>query len=219
VGEGEIPNLLQVSVNDITDAILEHMKLPKNGANNYRGTIANFYSTRIALFALKWEDSIDPEARYEDWLVDVLLVLDFVGGRNNLSALTRDREQEIRERLAVERMVEENPPPTAESVEVAAVGGFVADAALLDLAMQSREGRLLAEEALQAARQNAESLAAEVVRIEAQLAAARQTHSGSLAMVAEAEEGLKKFVLTPKTVSIIRNAKTRLDALVADLGL
>jgi len=220
VGEAEVPDLLQVSVGSITEATLEHMKLPKNETGTYRGIIANFYVTRIALFGVKWEDSLDPDARYTDWLIDAKLVLDFVGGKNELAALTRVRNEEVK---ALRRKEEEEakiaPPPTAEVVEEAVLGGFTADAQLLDMVAQSLRGLGDAEEGLTLAIENSGQFAAEMARLESELATARKDHEAALELVTQARARVKQFTLTSDLLDRIREVKRRFDLLMQGLGI
>jgi hypothetical protein len=220
VGDTEIPNTLQVSVTAISIAAREHMQLPMNKVGDYRGIINNFYKSRIALFGYKHESSLDPDAQLTDWIIDADLVMDFVGDKNQLAALTRVRDLEV---AARKRHEEEEaaaaPPPSAVAVEEATETGFLEAEALLNMATRTLEARRAAEEELRLARENAEQLAEEVRRREAALAEARLAHESSLALVAEAEVKVGEFVLGPDVIEKIRRAKQRLDALVADLGI
>lgn len=220
VGDKEVPNTLQVSVTAISTAAREHMQLPMNKVGDYRGIINNFYKSRIALFGYKHESSLDPDAQLTDWIIDADLVMDFVGGKNQLAALSKVRDLEV---AARKRHEEEEaaaaPPPSAIAVEEATETGFLEAEALLNMATRTLEARRAAEEELRLARENAEQLAEEVRRREAELAEARVSHESSLSLVAEAEAKVGEFVLGPDVIEKIRRAKQRLDALVSDLGI
>ncbi len=221
VGESEIPpsELLMIPVEEITKAIMEHMRLPMNDAGNYRGIIGNFYAAKISLFALKWDDSADPDAQYTDWCFDCDLALDFIGGRSKLAALTRERDVEVSKRIARERDAAANPPVKAEAVQEVARQGFLQDAALLELARSMLDGRHAAEEAMHLAEMNAAKLLDEVAGFEARLAAAKTAHEKALTQVGEAREKIAEYVLDNETLERIRAAKARLDSLALELGL
>ncbi len=219
VGDMEVPIMLQISVGNITRAIMEHMKLPTNGRGNYQGIIGSFYSSRIALFALKWENSLDSNAQYTDWMFDCVLVLDFIGGSNRLAALTRDRDEEVRAREAEEAAAEENPPPTAEEVEEAAQQGFAADASLLDLAVQMLDGKRRAEEEVRLAEMNASQILGELEALKAKLASTEDSYRSALALVTDAQARVSEYVLSPEVMAKIRAAKARIDSLIKDLGI
>ncbi len=220
VGDREVPNTLQISVTAISTAAREHMQLPMNKVGDYRGIINNFYKSRIALFGYKHESSLDPDAQLADWIIDAELVMDFVGGKNQLAALTKVRDLEVAARKRhEEEAAAAVPPPSAVAVEEATETGFLEAEALLNMAARTLEARRAAEEELRLARENAEQLAEEVRRREAELTEARAAHESSLALVAEAETKVGEFVLSPDVVEKIRRAKQRLDALVSDLGI
>ena len=219
VGDNEVPNTLQVPVEKITQAIMEHMRLPPSGRGNFQGIIGNFYSTRISLFALKYDLASEPDSQYTDWLFDCALVLDFVGGKNNLAALTRIRDEEVREREKEEAAVEQNPPPKAGDVEEAVNGGFVAEASLLDLALKTLEGKRRAEEEVRLAEMNASQILGEIETIKTKLMSMETLHRNALALVADAQARVTEYVLSPEIMSKIRAAKARIDDLIEGLGI
>lgn len=215
----EVPNTLQVPVRKITEAILDHMKLPYNAAGNYRGTIANFYATRISLFALKNGDgpSVDDEAIYSDWFFDCHAVLDFVGGKNQLEALTRHRELEVSDRKAREAAPRAAPPPAAE-VEDAIRKGFLPEESLIFMVLRTLEGKQEAKAELQLARQNLTAQEGIVAELRAKLEAAELQQILAEDLVKAAEAKVASFVLSPDVLSQVFAAKNRLDQLVKDLS-
>lgn len=218
VGDDEIPIQLQVSVAKITRAIMEDMKLSPNEAGNYRGIIGNFYSTRIAMFAFKLEDSTDPNATYMDWIFDCELVLDFVGGKNQLKALARVREAEIAER-AVEASKPKAPAPTAEEVKEVVLDGFLADAEVLKLASEMLSGKREAEQKLEQAKANERGAEEEVARVTELLRNAQISLHQATTLREQAEAGVAKFTLSEDIREKVLQAKARLDALLKDLGV
>lgn len=218
-GEGEIPNTLQVPVEMISRAAIEHMKIPFGKAGDYRGTIAAFYTSRLGLFGVKWETSLDPASDYTDWLVDAEAVVDFVGGVNQLAALTRVREKEVADRKLQEERTVVEPPPTADVVEEAAATGFMADAELLDMVARMSEGRQTAETSLALARDNAQQVAAERDRLEKAFAEATIAYDNACKRVAEAELVAKQFMLSPDVLEQVREAKERFNSLMVRLGI
>jgi hypothetical protein len=193
------------------------MGLPMNSTGTYRGIIGNFYQSRITLFALKWENSSSEDAQYTDWLFDCNIVLDFVGGKNNLAALTKARDAEVRERVAKEEAAEQNPPPKAD--EVAKAAGFLADASLLELAAQTLEGKRKAEEEAHLAETNAAKIWEEIGALEGKLEEARTAHRTASALLDAARARVSEYVLSPEAMSKIRAAKARIDALIEGLGI
>lgn len=214
----EVPNTLQVPVTRITQAIMEHMKLPSNPSGNYRGTIANFYSSRINLFALKWDTSFVADDRYDDWVFDCTLVLDFIGGTDKLACLTREREQEVRQRLAEESKRKE-PSPVAATVEAAVEKGFLPDNSIFELAMRTLEGRRLAEAEVVRAEENMQSFQEIVDRLSAKLATAQGELDEARVNLSLAKRRHDEFVFAPAVLEKVREAKARLDRLACDLGL
>lgn len=217
--DGTIPNTIQVSVEAITRAAYEHAKLLPNATGTFRGIVANFYATRIALFGYKSGLRIDADATYDDWAIDALLVLDFVGGHDKLVALTKARKAEIAERVTREKQLLEMPPPTAEVVEEAVAQGFMADAGLLDLAMQSLNALTAARDELALAQRNADQLALIVKRLAAEKAKADDDYVAAVEQLVMAEMKVKQFTLSEDVLEKIRAAKKRLDALFTGLGI
>lgn len=215
--EKKVPNTLQVSVKHITEAIMEHMRLPYNVAGNYRGTVGSFYSSRIALFALKYESSFDPDDQYTDWLFDCELVLDFIGGKDKLAALTREREVEVRERLEEEARRE--PPVTANEVAEAVLDGFLPDASIFKLAIRALEGRKLVEEEIALAEGNVKSFQDLVADLEHKLAVAEEDLEQANARLRAAKLKFEEYVIAPEILEKIREAKARIDKLAKDLGI
>lgn len=216
IGDSEMPSTLLVPIEGITTAIMEHMRLPRNASGSYKGIIGNFYNARIAMFALKWDDA-SGDSVYTDWLFDLTLVLDFVGGKDNLAALTRVRDTEVHERTMQEEAIAANPPPKAEQVAEAA--GFLADASLLELAAKTIAGKRAAEEEAHLAEVNAAKLSEEIVALDAKIAHAKTALESANALVATAKEKVSEYVLPPEAMEKIRAAKARIDALVQDLGI
>lgn len=218
-GDVDIPNTIVVSVENITKAILEHMKLKSRpvGDGGYRGIIANFYVTRIALFGMKNETSADPDATYTDWIIDTQLVLDFVGGKDSLACLTRKREVEVAERLKEEKKPKA-PPPTAEDIKEAAET-FTEHTAILDLVRKMLDGKQVAEESLANAVTNRDLILAEVARLTQALALANEDLNGANSLVEEAEKEAAKFILNEETLARIREAKAKFDKLFSELNM
>jgi hypothetical protein len=214
----EDPNTLRVPVTRITEAILEHMKLPRNASGNYRGTIANFYVTRIALFALKSGERYVETDVYDDWLFDCALTLDFVGGKDQLAHLTREREVEVAARIREEAKPKADPVPAAQVV-AAVTGGRLPDESIFELAMRSLEGRRAAEEEVLRAQANVNALGCIVADLEAKLAQARQDMSDAEAKLRAAIAQREQFVIPAEILEKVRAAKARLDQLAKDLGL
>lgn len=214
----EVPNTLQVPVTRITQAIMEHMKLPSNPSGNYRGTIANFYASRINLFALKWNTSLVADDRYDDWVFDCTLVLDFIGGADKLACLTREREQEVRQRL-IEESTTREPPPVAAKVEAAVENGFLPDNSIFELAMRTLEGRRLAEAEVVRAEENMQSFQEIVDRLSAKLMTAQAELDEARVNLSLAKRRRDEFVFAPAVLEKVREAKARLDKLANDLGL
>lgn len=217
--DGTIPNTIQVSVEAITRAAYEHAKLTPNATGTFRGIVANFYATRIALFGYKSGLRIDSDATYDDWAIDALLVIDFVGGLDQLAALTKARKAEIAERVTREKQLLETPPPTAEIVEEAVAQGFMLDAGLLDLAMQSLNALNAAKEELALAQKNADQLSLIVQRLQAEKAKADEDLVAAIEQLVVAEEKVKQFTLSEDVLEKIREAKRRLDQLFTGLGI
>lgn len=217
VGDTNVPNTLTISVDEITAAILEHMRLPTNSSGTYKGVIGNFYSTRISLFALKYEYAADESSQYTDWLMDCELVTDFIGGASKLAALTRVRDAEVVERAKRQAAEEQNPPPKAEQVAQAA--GFLADASLLELAAQTLSGKQAAEEQVRLAEMNAEAISQEIAQLHVKLDKAAAAHAQALILVDERKAKVCEYVLSPEAIAKLRAAKARIDALVKGLGI
>lgn len=215
----EVPNTLQVPVRKITEAIMDHMKLPYNAAGNYRGTIANFYATRIALFALKNSDgpSVDDEAIYTDWFFDCHAVLDFVGGQNKLEALTIHRESEVSDRKAREATPKVAAPPAVE-VEAAIKKGFLPDESLFFMVLRTLEGRQEAAAELKLARENQSAQQGIVAELRAKLELAEQQMVVAADLVLQAEAKVTSFALSKEVLAQVFAARDRLDQLVSDLG-
>lgn len=216
--DGKEDNTIQVSVEDITKAIMEHMKLPYNLRSNYQGIIGNFYNARISMFAVKWNTSLDKNALYTDWLVDRVAVLDFIGGKNELACLTKVREQEVRARLEEEEKPKE-PPPTAEKVEEAVRGGFLEDTALLDMARKTLEGKRVAEGNVAIAKTNEDSVVEKIDGIKKLLVQAEADLAIAQEFTRQEEMKLKDFEMSPEIMEKIRSAKKRIDTLMRDLGI
>ena len=218
-GSEDIPNTIVVSVENITKAILEHMKLKSRpvGEGGYRGIIANFYNARVALFGMKNETSVDPDAVYTDWIIDTQLVLDFVGGKDSLACLTRKREVEVAERLKEEKK-HKAPPPTAEDVKEAAET-FTEHTAILDLVRKMLDGKQIAEESLANAVTNRDLILAEVARLTQALALANEDLNGANVLVEIAEKEAAKFILNKETLTRIKEAKAKLDKLFSELNM
>lgn len=208
-------NTLQVSVEKITKAIMEHMGLPSNAAGNYRGIIGSFYYSRIALFALKMENSFEG-GLYTDWAFDCPRVYDFIGGKDQLAHLSREREAEVKRRLVEE--AEATPAPPADVV-ADAVEQLLPDASILDLAMKVLEGRRQAEAELALAQANQQQLQLVVGEAERCLQEAKAQLADAERLTAEKEAAVKQFVLDPAILDKIREAKQRLDKLARDLGI
>jgi hypothetical protein len=206
-------NTLQVSVEKITKAIMEHMGLPSNAAGNYRGIIGSFYYSRIALFAVKTENALEGVV-YTDWAFDCPLVYDFIGGKDQLAHLSREREAEVKRRIADKA----KPQPQADEV-VEAVDQLLPDASILDLAMKVLEGRRQAEGELALALANLQLLKVIVAEAERQLRETKAQLVDAERLVAEKETAVKQFVLDPEVLNKIREAKQRLDQLASDLGI
>lgn len=215
IGEGAVPVAIQVPVTKITKAIIEHMKIPHNEAGNYRGKIGGFYSSRISLFGIKLDDSLDPNDLYTDWLLDTVVILDFIGGTHSLAALTRKRETEVSEREKTEMEVSA-PAPTADAVEelvekvVAEEDGWAASVAALDIAVKMHEGRIKAEERLAHAQENAEAQRTIVANLTEALSRARGDLNAAEALVVEAEQDVEQYVLRPDVAEKLRHMKERL---------
>lgn len=216
IGDSEMPSTLLVPVEGITTAIMEHMRLPRNASGSYKGIIGNFYNARIAMFALKWDDA-SGDSVYTDWLFDLTLVLDFVGSKGNLAALTRVRDTEVRERTIQEEAIAANPPPKAEQVAEAA--SFLADASLLELAAKTIAGKKAAEEEARLAEVNATKISEEIAVLDAKIAQAKIAFENANVLVAMAKAKVSEYVLPPEAMKKIRAAKARIDTLVEDLGI
>ena len=217
-GFAEVPSTLRVSVERISLAIMDHMRLPHSRAGNYQGIIGSFYSSRIALFALKYDyQDQESDAQYADWLFDCSLVLDFVGGRDQLAALAIHREAEVEAREASEATRE--PTPEAVVVEKAAQEGFLPDNSLFDLALRFLAGRddAVAEQQLAEANLQKQIERAEALR--QQLREAERAVEAARGLVVAAEEKVSSLTLSDATKARIREAKERLDALAARLGI
>lgn len=216
-GITEIPNTLQVSVEHITSAILAHMNLPQNSEGGYRGIIANFYSTRITLFAYKYEDSMDSKALYTDWLFDCLLVRDFVGGTDQLKYLARERLIEVRQREK-ERQAQEVLPATVQPLEDA-VEDNQSDFAILEMAHALMAARALAQNDVDLAMQN-EAFQREIVTEsrrkleEAEKALDQATEQKFVAM-----NHLKALTPSEELAQKIREIYDRIQTIKTGLGI
>lgn len=219
-GLATIPNLLRVSVKTITEAILGHMRLNPGSNDTYRGIIGSFYSTRIALFGLKYdeEQSVNSDSKYSDWLLDCMLVIDFIGGKDKLPCLSRVREEEISERLKISRESRE-PAPTANKVEEAMQDGFIADGKVLTLVSHMLLGKREAEGNLQSAQANEVALQLEVERLKKLLTGATKALSDAVVLRKQAESNLAQYVLSDEILQKIREAKIRFETLMGDLGI
>lgn len=216
----EIPNSLRVPVKVITQAILEHMKLPYSSLGNHQGTIGSFYSAKIALFGLKYDygDKIDPTERYSDWLLDCSLIMDFIGGVDKLSHLVRERDQEVAARVTQEQQPKVEAP-TAETITELVDGGFAADAQLLDAVAKMMVGAKEASEALMAAIVNENALELEVNRLEEILRGALRNLEQAAEFRKQAELRLKEFTLTEDVRAKIVIVRDRFNNLMQSIGI
>jgi len=217
-GEMDVPNTMQVPVTHITRAIMEHMRLPYNAAGNYRGTVGSFYAARITPFGLKLEGSSSTEERYADWAFDCLKIVDFIGGKNQLVALARERNVEVQKRLEEER-VPKAPPPTAEAVEEAVREGFLPDSSIFDLALRFLEGRKQASDELRLAEENLLDQQSAVDILQKKIESANSDLVAAIELKRDAEAKLSSYVLAPDILEKIRKARERIDTLADDLGI
>ncbi len=218
LGLTDFPNTLQVPVKRITEAIMEHMKLPSNAAGNYRGTIASFYVSRISLFALKSEYS-DAGALYTDWLFDGLLVRDFIGDQNQMEALSRAREREIAELKQQREKMLEDSPPSARVLEEAVRGRATSETSILNLAAKTMEARRKAEEELSLATDNEKSSAQVIIGLRMQLAQAEADLAEAKELVRQAEEKVKGLTISEETMQQLRQIKAMITSLAEVLNI
>lgn len=218
LGVKEAPNTLDVPVTRITQAIMDHMKLPHNAAGNYRGTVANFYAARIAMFALKYSD-VDPSngELYSPWLFDVEATLDFVGGYNKMVALTVERRKEVAERAQKEPKLEE--PVTASPLEEAVRTDFVSEASVLNLAAKTIDARLRAEEELRLAEANELAQCHIVQDLQTKLEVAKVDLATAQALTLQAKERVAGLMISDSTMKRIREIKQMLDMLSSKLDI
>jgi hypothetical protein len=216
-------NSVYIKVSYITAAILEHMEINQSSAGNYRGTVASFYTSVIALFALKGLEDSAMDERSTPWLFDLDVVLDFVGGKDNLSALARGRRKEIEERTAKEKALP--PPVPAEEVETAAASN-VDDNDLINLALAALSGRKEAERELAAAEANLSDTQASIQEIENLLLTKRAELARAKAFVGEMRQKVESFTVSnevrARVVEAIRKAQEefdRMQKLAKDLGI
>lgn len=213
----EVPNTLRVKVRDITAAIIDHMQLSRSLAGTYRGIVGAFYSSRITLFALKFDEQDKGDEMYADWLFDCDLVVDFIGGKDQLEALARVRRQEVREREAKEAARE--PAPTASAVEEAVLQRGLTDEEAVALAHKWLEGREEAEQAVTLARENLASHEERLVRLLAQVEEAKLAVEGAKDLVKAAEKNFSAANLSEEVLTRLREAKERLVKLCSRFGI
>jgi hypothetical protein len=216
-GFAEVPSTLRVSVETITRAILDHMKLAHSRAGNYQGIVGSFYASKISLFALKYDypdESV--ESKYPDWLFDCPSVIDFVGGHNQLVALARVRKKEVEERVALDAVRE--PAPEPQVVEQAAQEGFMPDNSLFALAHRFVEGREQAALELALSNENLQKQQASLNALLAQVELAQQALAEAFDLVKAAQKKVDSLVLSDAAKKRIFQAKAKLDALVSRLG-
>lgn len=217
-GYQRLPNTLQVPVTHITEAILDHMELPYNAAGTYRGTIANFYATRIALFALKWEDSLDPDSRYTDWLFDCKRVVDFVGNKNKLVALAQERSKEVRERKQKETKLPVDIP-TIDQLERALEQAPISDEEVVELLQLFRKVQKCSDRRLRLAIENEANQQQIVDDLRAQLEEEEKNLAVAKAQRQKAESDRESFELPQDLAQKIIGLRDEVNALVRDLGL
>ncbi len=213
----ELPNTIEVTVSNITRSIYDHMRLQRNQSGTYQGVIANFYATRIALFAVKWQDDPQSDEVYTPWLFDVTLVIDFIGGTDKLAALARVRRQEVKQREAEEATSQ--PAPQPEAVEQAAQEDQLPDHELILVAQRFLAGQEEAKKALELARQEFELQQQNLARLLEQVKIAQAELVRSKDLVSQAEANLKTLALSDSAKKRIIAARDRLVALAAELQL
>jgi hypothetical protein len=215
-GLSEVPNTLRVMVRHITAAIIDHMRLPRSDAGTYRGIVGAFYSSRIRLFALKYDEQEKGDEMYADWLFDCDLVTDFIGGKDQLEALAHVRRQEVSEREAKEA-TREPAPPTAV-VEAAVLQKSLTDEEAVALAHKWLEGKKEAEQAVVLAKENLASHEDRLARLLAQVAEAQTAVEGAKELVKAAEKKFSADNLSDEVFTRLREAKERLVKLCSQFG-
>lgn len=217
LGIKEVPKSLDVPVTRITQAIMDHMKLPHNAAGNFRGTVASFYVSRIALFALKYDVYENSEELYTPWLFDVDAVMDFVGGENRMVALTIERRQEVAERA--QELPKQEVPVSASPLEEAIKTDFVSEASVLNLAAKTIEARLMAEKELHLAEANELAQLQIVQDLRSKLEVAEADLSTAKALTRQAKERVAGLTISDETMKRIREIKQMLDMLSSKLDI
>lgn len=216
-GLAEVPNTLRVKVRDITAAIIDHMRLPRSSAGTYRGIVGAFYSSRITLFALKYDEQDKGDEMYADWLFDCDLVVDFIGGKDQLEALARIRRQEVSEREAKEATRE--PAPPAAVVEEAVLQDSLTDEAAVALTLKWLEGKKDAQQAVALAQENLASHEERLARLLAQVEEAKVAVEGAKELVKVAEKKFSALELSEEVRTRLREAKERVLSLCSQVGI
>lgn len=216
-GFTDVPNTLLASVEHITKAIIVHVDPSRNSKGDYQGIIANFYVTRIALFAYKWEGSMDEKALYHDWIFDCELVLDFVGGVDKLKHLAQERFVEVKQREE-ERKAQEVLPATVQPLEDA-VEDKLSDFAILEMAHALMAARVLAQNDVDLAERNEDFQREIVVGLKQKLAEAEKVLDQATEQKLVALDHLEALTLSPELSQKLREIRDRIHALTTGLGI
>lgn len=216
---------VQLPVSKITQAIKDHMKISGNRTTgSFQGIIGNFYATVISLFAYKGYEDPGGQELYTNWMFDVPLVIDFIGGTDKLSALARERKRENEVREEQQRNLP--LPVSALEVKEAAEAEATSDEELVKLALAALASEREAEDGLRIAEENLNAVEARVVELEALLARAHGDRVVALTSVSQAREAVASFKISDEIRSRVVEAKhrteqayLRMQALAQELGI
>ncbi len=211
--KGELPNTIQVPVEQVTQAIMEHMGLSPNESGTYRGVIGGFYSTRIAAFGLKMEGlRLNDDARYTDWVFDVDLIVDFVGGEDHLARLAQERSIEVSRRDAARQEEEITLPPS----KMPEPDEQIEDFELLALAEKLKKQREKWRREQDLLNSNLAELRTQEALLLAQLQAVRQEISKSADELDEVTLRLEDSRLTDEMRMRLEEALNRITSVLGD---
>lgn len=216
--------LVAIPVKVITDAVLAHMKLRVNSVTGtYQGIVGNFYTTRIGLFAYKDYEEIEGDPRMGTWLFNVPLIVDFVGGGDELARMARVRRIETETRRREEA---EKPEPVLAVVVEKAVVASADDDEVVTLALSALAGKRQAEEDLRAAEEDARQCELVVQEFEFKLIAARANLARAREHTAVSKTRVSEFVISEEikaqvsaSLDRIRQKVTQMQKLAEDLGM
>ncbi len=207
-GTGDPTNTAQVPVETITKCILGHMGIPTNTANNYRGVIGSFYSARISLFGYKFEGvRLGESSRYTDWVLDVDLILSFVGGKNDLARLARERAAEVQRQAEVEAQT----PVSATQLEEP-----LSDSELMRRAATFQEQRRRKQEEVAKLEENGQSLKELLCEYEAEVMKIKEDIINNANRIAEANNELEQLRLPEHIRQELQKALMRIQSLLSE---